>query len=252
VADIDVSVITPTFRREKQVVDAIKSALEQPLARVEVLVLDADPAGSAETAVLAFRDPRVRYVRCQTPGDDRLAAAQNEGSRLAHGHFLHFLEDDHRLAEGALAALVGALERTPNVGVAFGNVTPVGEDAAVLAREEAVFAETAELARRRLTRLDMTACLLFKLPAFVGSACLIRRENALALGGYDETIASCRDIEFYARAIREFGFVFVDRPVSYSSAHDLVMRSHQGAHDKYRRARGNLEFYAMKMLAKVF
>ena len=54
----DVSVITPTFRSEKQVVESVQSALAQKGVSVEVIVLDDSPDGSARSAVESIRDAR--------------------------------------------------------------------------------------------------------------------------------------------------------------------------------------------------
>jgi glycosyltransferase involved in cell wall biosynthesis len=47
---VDVSVIVPTYRRERQVVDALRSALAQNGPSLEVFVFDDDPSGSAREA----------------------------------------------------------------------------------------------------------------------------------------------------------------------------------------------------------
>lgn len=260
--EVDVSVVIPTFRREKLVVEAIKSALGQPGVTLEVFVLDDSPEGSAREAVEGIGDARVLYMHRARPSGGRPAVVRNEGARLARGTFLHFLDDDDRLAEGALAALVGALERR-RAGVAFGTVTPFGEDPAVLEQQREYFRRAAALARRRWTRFDMTACLLFKPTCFVNSACMVRREVALSIGGYDSDLSHCEDAEFYMRAIRASGFVFVDREILHyrtgapSLMHDLkgdraqIGHSYGIAYRKYRRTHGPLEFYALKALSKV-
>ena len=55
--------------------------------------------------------------------------------------------------------------------------------------------------------------MLFQPTVLVNSARLIRRECVEALGGYNEDLAVFEDVDFYLRAIRRFGCVFVDRPV---------------------------------------
>src|SRR5271170_3403582 len=91
---LEVSVIIPTFHREKLVVDAVESALRQEGVTLEVIVLDDSPSGSASKAIEAIDDVRVRYVKREVPSGGRPALVRNEGSRLARGRFLHFLDDD--------------------------------------------------------------------------------------------------------------------------------------------------------------
>jgi GT2 family glycosyltransferase len=171
------------------------------------------------------------------------------------------LDDDDRLAEGALAALSRALDRT-GAGVAVGTVVPFG-DPRVLAHERAYFERAAEVLRGCRTRFDLVAALLYKDAPLINSACMLRRSCAVSLGGYDPDIAYCEDAELYLRAVRDHGFVFVDRTVAYYRAgqpslmHDLprnsrrLQESYRAIYDKYRAQHGSLELFAMKALARV-
>src|SRR5690606_28623032 len=70
-ANVDVSVIIPTFHRERELVEAIDSALSQQGVEVEVIVLDDSPEASARSVAAAIDDPRVRYVARATPSGGR-------------------------------------------------------------------------------------------------------------------------------------------------------------------------------------
>jgi GT2 family glycosyltransferase len=258
---IDVSIVIPTFRREREVVVAIQSALAQQALELEVIVLDDTPDGSARAAVAAIGDPRIRYVKCSVPSGGVPALVRNEGAGLATGTFLHFLDDDDRLTKGALAALVGALERTGR-GVAFGYVVPFGDDEAVLARQQAYFRSARASAQRRMSRFDTSASLLFHETLLVNSVCIVRRDCFERIGGYDPNVLRCEDVDFYLRAIRDSGFAYVDRPVleyrtgQPSLMHDLtdnskVVASYRVIHAKYRAAHGRAEFYALKAFARL-
>jgi len=48
---IDVSVVMPTHKRKKEVVEAIRSVLRQEVVSVEVMVLDDTPKGPAPATV---------------------------------------------------------------------------------------------------------------------------------------------------------------------------------------------------------
>src|SRR5262245_53693378 len=131
-APTDVSIVVPTFRREREVVEAIWSGLAQQGVSVEVIVLDDSPEGSARDAVAAIVDPRVSYLKCPAPSGGKPAVVRNAGARLAKGCYLHFLDDDDQLLPGSLAALVAALKANPTVGVAVGKVVPFGLDGKAL------------------------------------------------------------------------------------------------------------------------
>jgi glycosyltransferase involved in cell wall biosynthesis len=260
---IDVSVITPTFRREKQVVEAVRSALGQSNVSVEVIVLDDSENASARAAVASLGDERVRYFAREQPSRGRPAIVRNEGARLARGRYLHFLDDDDKLFDGALDALASGLDHHPRAGVAIGLVVPFGENTDVREEQRAYFQRAARTLRRARRRTRLTASLLFGATPLVNSACMVRRELALALGGYDSTIPVCEDAEFYLRAVRASGHVFVDRPVlhyrtgspslmSSLTSHEKLRESYGIIYRKYKLEHGFLEFYGLKVLARLF
>jgi glycosyltransferase involved in cell wall biosynthesis len=254
-------VIIPTYRRERLVLESIASALAQTGVLLEVIVLDDTDEGTAREGVAQLGDARVRYVKRAVPSRGKPALVRNDGLEVAGGRYLHFLDDDDRLASGALAALAGALDRRPNKGVALGVVEPFGDDPAVLARQRAYFEAARASAKRTRGRLMMSARLLFKTTLLVNSVCMVRREIARKVGGYDPDIQVCEDVEFYLRAIRAGGFVFVDRTVLHyrtgapSIMHDLkdaekIRESYARFYAKYKEAHGRAELYALKLLAK--
>lgn len=255
-----VSVVIPTFHREHMVVEAIQSALAQTGVTVEVIVVDDSAEGSARRAVLDLHDDRVRYVARASPSGGNPCLVRNDGLSLARGRFVTFLDDDDRLTAGALAALAGALDRAPRAGVALGVVDPFGPDAAVLAHERAYFERAANRLRACKGRFDAVACLLFADAPIINSACMIRRDLARTLGGYDPRVTHCEDADLYLRAIRASGFVFVDRPVvSYRTGGPSrihmkgnageVASAYRQIHASYRAAHGRLELGALRLRA---
>jgi glycosyltransferase involved in cell wall biosynthesis len=87
-----VSVVIPTRNRPNLVVRAVKSALEQTLAEIEVIVvIDGDDAITAE-ALRAVRDSRVTVVALSRSAGG--SEARNIGVRMSRGGFIAFLDDD--------------------------------------------------------------------------------------------------------------------------------------------------------------
>jgi glycosyltransferase involved in cell wall biosynthesis len=255
-----VSVVIPTFHREADVQRAIRSALRQVDVSVEVIVLDDSADDSAAPYVAGLADSRIRYERCEQPSGGLPALVRNRGLALARGEFVHFLDDDDQLEDGALAALTAALRRSPATGVAVGVVTPVGDDAAILERERRYFARAAARLRRLRGRLALCAAILFAPTPLVNSACVVRRRVAEDIGGYSSDVPRCEDVEFYLRAIRRSGHVFVERPVvRYQTGRPSLMhsledqrllrQSYRAIHRRYRREHGRFEYLALRLLS---
>lgn len=257
-----VSVVIPTFRRHGPLREAIESALAQHGVDVEVIVVDDSPEGSAREVVEAIGDSRVRFEQPAAPSGGRPGIPRNHGGSVASKEFVHFLDDDDKLADGALAALTGVLRERPDAGVAMGVVSPFGDNPEALAHEEAYFRDGADVLRRMRSRTELTREMLFGTTPLVNSSCMVRRECLPAIGGYSPVVKYVEDVDFYLRAIRRYGFAFVDRPVVHyrtgtpSLMHSLedltVLReSYRNIYANYRASFGRLDFLRMKTRAKL-
>lgn len=255
-ASARVTVVIPTFRRERLVGRAVASALTQSGVAVDVIVLDDSPEGSAAD-VAELRDARVRYIARARPSGGAPAVVRNEGLALASGEYVHFLDDDDELEPGTLAAHAAALG---DVGVAIGCVVPFGDDPDAVRHETEYFARAAGVLRSTPTRRSLVARMLFADTPLVNSACTVRRDCALAIGGYSPRVARCEDVDFYLRAVRRGGFAFIDRPaVRYRVGAQSLMhteteapqlrQSYREIYRRYRADYGIAEFVALRALA---
>ncbi|HXY91305.1 MAG TPA: glycosyltransferase family 2 protein [Acidimicrobiia bacterium] len=102
------SVVIPTYNRAALIPVAVRSALAQTEADLEVVVVDDGSTDGTAAAVSSIPDPRVRYVRRDRAG---VSATRNAGAALARGEFLVFLDSDDELLPTALAAYREAIDR---------------------------------------------------------------------------------------------------------------------------------------------
>lgn len=120
----DVSIVIPTQRRPDRLLMAARSTFAQAgvdPARLEMVVVDNDPKGSARDAAmtLAAEAPfPVRYVHEPAPG---VANARNAGLAEAQGAYIAFLDDDEEAPPTWLAALIG-VQKGFDADVVFGAI----------------------------------------------------------------------------------------------------------------------------------
>jgi glycosyltransferase involved in cell wall biosynthesis len=121
---LPVSIIIPTVRRPIGLAVAARSVFRQrgvDPARLELVVVDNDPAGSARggVALLATEAPfPVAYIHEPEPG---VANARNTAVSAARGEFIAFLDDDEEAPPEWLASLLDAQARHA-ADVVFGPV----------------------------------------------------------------------------------------------------------------------------------
>lgn len=121
-----VSVVIPTFNRPDLLRVALQSALGQSHRNLEIIVQDNASAQDPRAVVAAFGDPRIRYSRRPT------IVSQTENivsaCRQATGAYIALLCDDDVWLPGFLAAMVAALERDPEIALAFCDHDIIGPD----------------------------------------------------------------------------------------------------------------------------
>jgi glycosyltransferase involved in cell wall biosynthesis len=264
--EVDVSVVIATYHREQLLLEAISSVCSQQGVKVEVIVVDDSPEGSAGECVRSMHDSRVRYVHRTTPSGGRPGAVRNDGVALARAPLLHFLDDDDRLADGALHGLSVAISAS-GTGMAFGRVVPFGNHEGIREQERKYFERAAAASRRIRGRHWFAAQLLFCDMPLVNSACTIRREVFEAHGGYDTTLRCCEDVDLFLRVGRACGFTFVDRDVlhyrvgapsimnesrrSASEAEQaMILDSYRKMHARYKHDYGTLKYRALQAFAR--
>jgi len=107
-----VSVVIPTVRRPYLVPRALRSALDQTLADIEVIVVVDGPDEATRAALASLDDPRLRVV--QLPANIGLGGAINAGVRAATSRWIALLDDDDEWLPRKLEAQLPVAERSPH------------------------------------------------------------------------------------------------------------------------------------------
>lgn len=102
-----VSVVLPSYNRAHLLPRAIDSVLAQSYRNLELIVSDDASTDNTATVVSAIRDPRLRYLRCDSNGG--AGHARNRGLALARGALLAFQDSDDEWAPHKLERQVEAL-----------------------------------------------------------------------------------------------------------------------------------------------
>lgn len=86
-----ISVVIPTYNRVGTILAAVRSALDQDYAPLEVIVVD-DASSDGTPDLLSLFANRIRYVRHQS--NRGASAARNTGIQAARGEYVAFLDSD--------------------------------------------------------------------------------------------------------------------------------------------------------------
>ncbi|QDP23812.2 glycosyltransferase family 2 protein [Bradyrhizobium cosmicum] len=266
---IDFTVVIPTFRRPLELREAISSVLDQRDVEIEIFVVDDSPEGSAESVVASLNDQRIVYMANPKPTGGFPSAVRNLGWPSGRGDFVHFLDDDDIIPQGHYAAVKHLFAKHTDVGVVFCRIDPFGNCSPTqLHQEKLYFEKAARLAnfcQRLRSRRAFVACLMFHWALLVCSAGVLRRRCVDQLGGFDPQLRLREDVDFYARAMRQFDVCFLDRVglryrigspslmhapnLTQCDVDDLRAAQHR-TNTRYKSTWGVFEFYALKIFAR--
>lgn len=193
-----VSVIIPVHNRERVIGRAVRSALEQSLRDLEVLVVDDRSTDNTVSVVEQIDDERVRLLRM--PDNVGPAGARNRGLEEASGAYISFLDSDDEWLPGKLQDQLERLGRDPGAGLAYGPYL-ISANARV-ARHDVELPEGSVFDR-------MMEGWSGPLPSTVTV------ERGLLEGeGFDDTLYGLEDYDLWLRLSQRTSFVASQRPVA--------------------------------------
>lgn len=195
-----VSVIIPAHDSSGTIAAAVGSA--QRSHAEEIIVVD--DASTDDSALVASQIGGVTVTHRNVSGGP--AVARNEGLRLASGDAVIFLDSDDELLPGALDALRSGFG--DDVVAVMGRFEAVGPNGEPLDIGTWASEQLRPVVRRRGRYIDSpegfsSEALVTRLVVPPPSGILVRRDVALRIGGYDESLRRSEDIDFLVRLSRE-------------------------------------------------
>lgn len=224
-----ISVVVPAYNAAATLAETLDSVLAQTYQNIEVLVVDDGSTDATAAIALAYaqRDARVRLLEKANGG---VASARNLGLAAARGEYVAPVDADDLWHPTKLAKQMAVMQAGgPELGVVYTLFRAIDRSGRVLWTQPRFQSEGSVLARHVFTNFVSN-----------GSSLLLRKDAALAVGGYDTTLreAAAQGCEDYLLQLRiatryRFGCVpeylvgYRQLPGSMSSDTWQMRRSHQ-------------------------
>ena len=193
--DPTVSVVMPAWNAARTVSSAVRSALAQTVADLEVIVVDDGSTDATAGVVRAIEDSRVRVVSQANRG---LPAARNAGIAAARGAFVALLDSDDLLLPTFLEKSLQALADTPNPGFAYTDAYVFDALSGRLRRRSAMARSNPPVPPPEDPGDFLTAMMRCN---FVYVSATIPRHVLADVGGFDESRRSSEDYELWLRIL---------------------------------------------------
>jgi glycosyltransferase involved in cell wall biosynthesis len=215
-----ISVIIPTYNRQRYLKKAIDSVVAQTYPYFELIVVD-DGSDDDTAGLVAGYNKDIVFIQQENKGP---AAARNTGIRAARHDILAFLDSDDWFAENKLAKQLGAMQVNPAFLIShtqetwFRNGKILNQKAKHNKNGGDIFSQS------------------LKLCAVGMSTVMIHREVFDTFGLFDEEFRCCEDYEFWLRVSAKQDFLLVDEPLTLKDGgrDDQVSSIYRIGMDKFR------------------
>jgi glycosyltransferase involved in cell wall biosynthesis len=206
-----VSIVIASYNRAKYLGATIDSVLCQTFQDFEVIVVDDGSTDDTRQLVETYGS-RVRYYFQANRGP---SAARNLGVQNARGRWIAIQDSDDLSLPNHLATLYGYVTAKPECALIFANGSYLGGQehhrATIIPTEKS----------RRLAQQGVTLDDIFEKSIVRLQASLIAKSAYDALGGHDESLRICMDLDLAFR-------LFMNYPVKYLDEIVFQYRKHDG------------------------
>ena len=201
-----ISVIIPLYNKAKEIRRTLASVARQSVQPLEIIVVDDGSTDGSAEIVEAMNMPLVRLVRQQNRG---VSAARNRAMTIARGEWVALLDGDDCWESGYLANVERMIASYP-FAAAIGTGFVVDDGKRLVVGDTPTTEGVVDFFTESMSRYVL-------LP----SATVLRREVALALGGFPEGMRMGEDQYLWTKLARTSQVVFSpERLVVYSRVAD--------------------------------
>ncbi len=221
---MDISVVVPAYNSSRFIEAALDSVVAQTLAPREIIIIDDGSTDDTFERIQHWQAKTKLNITLLKQANQGVSAARNHGIRNATGNWIALLDaDDIWLAEH-LTRLAGAVHVYADLIAVFADGVYFDSEkkskSSPIARVKALRVSEA----KQGNKVHRLGAKFFEvlLPGlfFPPSSLIFKREAALKVGLFDESIRASEDREFILRLSRLGQFAFVDQALVKIRIHE--------------------------------
>jgi glycosyltransferase involved in cell wall biosynthesis len=181
---------------------AIKSVLNQSFKDFELIIID---DGSKDKSIKIIKEfENKKNIKIVIQKNKGLIVSNNLALRLSRAKYIMRLDSDDWLDPYALEIMSNVLERNKKISLVFPDYYEVNKNGKIL---------------KQIIRHDFNKVKLLDQPAH-GACTMIRKENLIDIGGYDEEF-SCQDGYYlWLKFIKKYMVKNINLPLFYYRQHE--------------------------------
>jgi len=216
-----VTVIIPTYNREKFVIEAIESVLCQSYENIELIVVDDGSTDKTFQSVTPYLiKGKLRYIHQNNRG---VSSARNCGIKLSRGDYITFLDSDDLWDKRKLEKQIGFLESHKEFSVCYTNEIWIRNGVRVNQKK----------VHQKYGGSIYKQCL--PLCIISASSIMLKREVVDEIGLFDESLTACEDYDYWLRLSSEYQIHLMAESLMIKRAgHNDQLSYHFKAMDRFR------------------
>ncbi|WP_319205508.1 glycosyltransferase family 2 protein [uncultured Ilyobacter sp.] len=225
-----VTIAIPTYKRTELLKKALDSALSQKkFSNYEVIVIDDEnnPENETETQKLIkkYNDPKLLYYKYEGTGILGMAGAWNKCLELARGEWYSMLHDDDLLKENFLEEMMHVLNSNPNITFLKAQHDHIDERNFSNLNNKHRTRLVEEMFEGKLEKFsEIDYILLNPIGGPVGI--IMKRENAIKLGGFKKSTYPAIDYAFFTKYCMEYDTHYYHKTLcSYRIAQNISLKN---------------------------
>lgn len=201
-----VSVIVPAYNVSNYIEASLTSLKKQKLTEFEVLVVDDGSTDDTAAIVERFIEGDSRFKLLKKPNGG-LSSARNHGIMHAQSDYIALLDADDLYHNEKLKSHIDLLEKRPDIGVVYSASRAIREDGD----------STLITISGKPIYKDTLLALLCKNFVGHGSNAVFRKIIFDEIGGFDESLRSCEDLDYWLRITdtRKWQFLRIPKILCY-------------------------------------
>ena len=192
-----ISVIIPTYNREKMLVEAVQSVLEQSYRNFEIIVVDDGSTDNTKLSLKQYKDQLTLIHQCNRGP----SAARNTGIKAAKGEFLAFLDSDDLWKPDKLKIQKDYIKKHPEI---------------LICQTEEIWIRQGRRVNPMKKHKKYSGWIFDKmLPLCIvsPSAVMIHREIFTSVGLFDESLPACEDYDLWLRIGLHHAIALITKPL---------------------------------------
>lgn len=218
-----VSVIIPTYNREKLIIKALESVLNQTFSDFEILVIDDASTDNTESEIKKLNNDKIIYYKLDKNGGQCIA--RNYGIKRANGKFIAFLDSDDEW-------LPTKLEKQYNC---FMNGSPSLGSVYSYSYSRDMIKDKTTLISGNYHRGDIYHKVLSGFCPPTPSLFMIKKEALEKINYFDENLITFVDLDLHIRTAKNYLFDYIEEPliIKYEQIGDQYVNNFEKRYNGY-------------------